>query len=290
MTIKIPSSTPLVGVGLRHPHIADALNAPAPLDFVEVHSENFFASGGALLEIIDELKHAYAISLHSTAMGLGSAQGIPKHYIDKLTLLSERVDPILISDHAAFSWGQAAGLPVHGGDLLPLSYNQATLDVMSAHVERIQQQLGRQLLVENLSAYLTLPGSTMTENAFLVALHQRTGCGLLVDLNNILINARNAGVDDVLKTSQIWLDTLPRGAVGEIHLAGYSEPLIGEFAVDDHAHPVSETGWTLYQYALQRFGAIPTLIEWDNNLPSWQELVEQAQRARHVANEVLNHE
>ncbi len=283
------SKVPPIGVGLRHPHIADALNTPAPIDFVEVHSENFFAQGGALQHLMSGISETYAVSLHSTAMGLGSTQPIPDNYLNQLSALTERVNPVLMSDHAAFAWGSVGGQPVHGGDLLPLVYNDENLQVLANHVDQIQQRIGRQLLVENLSAYLSLPGSTMSEQEFLVALTDATGCKILLDLNNILINARNEQSENALQVGRDYIDVIPADRVGEIHLAGFSEPAPGRLAVDDHAHPVSSDGWSLYIAALRRFGAVPTLIEWDNQLPSWQVLVEQAMTARSIAQETLRY-
>ena len=276
-----------VGVGLRHQHIAEALNTPAAIDFVEVHSENFFAKGGALHHLIQDIAETYPVSLHSTAMGLGSAIGIPDSYLHQLNHLANVVNPFMMSDHAAFAWGEVSGLPVHGGDLLPLVYNQQNLMVMIQHVDQIQQKLGRQILVENLSAYLDLPNSTMSEQEFLIELRNVTGCGLLIDLNNILVNAYNDGATDILKTGREWLDIIPRDSVGEIHLAGFTTPSDQALAIDDHSQPVSHLGWGLYIHAIRRFGPVPTLIEWDNQLPNWSVLVDQAIQARSLAQEVL---
>lgn len=279
-----------VGVGLRHQHIAEALNTPAAIDFVEVHSENFFAQGGALHHLIQDIAEAYPVSLHSTAMGLGSAAGIPDSYLHQLNHLADRVNPFMMSDHAAFAWGEVSGLPVHGGDLLPLVYNQQNLLVMTQHVDQIQQKLGRQILVENLSAYLHLPNSTMSEQEFLIELRNATGCGLLIDLNNILVNAHNNGTTDPLRAGREWLDIIPGDSVGEIHLAGFTPPKEQELAIDDHSQPVSHLGWGLYIHAIRRFGAVPTLIEWDNQLPDWFVLVDQAIQARSLAQEVLGYD
>jgi len=288
MQANSQSSKPMIGVGLRHAHFADALSASATVDFVEVHSENFFAEGGALKQILLDIADQYPVSLHSTAMGLGSSASIPSPYLEKLNALTQLVDPFLISDHAAFAWGNIDSQPVHGGDLLPPVYNELNLCLMVQNVDRIQQMLGRQILVENLSAYIALPGATMTEPEFLSQLTESTGCGLLLDLNNILVNAFNQQVThqqatDSLQFASKWLDAIPDAAVGEIHLAGYTPVDEGDIAVDDHAQPVSQLGWQLYEHALRRFGHRPTLIEWDNNLPSWQVLVDEANKARDLA-------
>jgi len=280
----------MIGVGLRNSHIEDALSCPAPIDFVEVHAENYFAEGGALHRIIGDIAEAYPVSLHATALGLGSATAIPQHYLHKLSALTQLVKPLLISDHAAFSWGEIAGETVHGGDLLPLIYNRDSLAIMIERVDQVQQLLGRQILVENLSMYLRFPGSTMSEPEFLAELAKTTGCGLLIDLNNILVNAFNDLAINSLEAGIEWLKLIPKEHVGEIHLAGFSLPRPGQLAVDDHAQPVSEDGWLLYAHAVREFGSIPTLIEWDNQLPDWNTLVKQAQRARDIAQQVLRDE
>ncbi|MBN7819812.1 DUF692 domain-containing protein [Bowmanella yangjiangensis] len=286
---KLPAQQPLIGVGLRHPHLKEALDTPSQLDFVEVHSENYFAQGGPLHAQLEHIAHHYPLSLHSTAMGVGSATPMHDDYLNKLSHLIELTNPILVSDHAAFCWGSINGAPVHSGDLLPLVYNQENLQIMVRNLDRIQQQLGRAVHIENLSTYLTLPGSTMTELEFLLCLHERTQCGLLVDLNNILVNAFNAKDESPLETGIHWIKSIPHNVIKEIHLAGFSSPILGNMAVDDHACAVSETCWSLYAATIAHHGAIPTLIEWDNALPEWQVLVNQAMHARTIAYEVLNH-
>lgn len=294
MRAKSSPNKVIIGVGLRHAHFSEALAKSAAVDFVEVHSENFFADGGALHQILKDISQMYSISLHSTAMGLASNSGIPEHYLAKLEVLINMINPFLISDHASFAWGNIMDKPVHAGDLLPFVYNQNSLEVMTRHVDQIQQRFGKRLLVENLSAYITLPGSTMSEKEFLIALSERTNCGLLVDLNNILINEHNIQreVEDksfVLEKAKLWLDGFSKNSIGEFHLAGFSKPSKNGIAVDDHSQPVSEECWTLYKHALTEFGAIPTLIEWDNQLPTWETLIAQADKARNIANEVLSH-
>ncbi|WP_210395144.1 DUF692 domain-containing protein [Motiliproteus sediminis] len=278
----------MIGVGLRHAHYGDVLADRAAIDFIEVHSENFFGRGGAARAILSEVAEQYPISLHSTAMGLGSDSAIPEAYLMALQGLVEMVSPILVSDHAAFTWSQLNGLPVHAGDLLPLAYNEETLERISRNIARCQHTLDRRLLLENVSAYLTPANSSLSETAFLTAVADESGCGLLVDLNNIVVNARNAGSSDVEGDARAWLDQIAPHHVGELHLAGYSEVSEGEIAIDDHARPVSDVVWSLYAHALRRFGAVPTLIEWDNDLPDWQVLLSEADKARQIAHKVLN--
>ncbi len=278
----------LIGVGLRHQHFTEALTTPSNIDFVEVHSENFFAQGGATQSVLAQASEKYAISLHSTAMGLGSAKGVPSTYLQKLKQLASTCNPILMSDHACFSWSQLNGQQVHAGDLLPLAYSEQTLMVLAHNIDRVQQSLGRSLLVENLSAYIQYSYACMPETEFLVRLAEFTGCKLLVDLNNIIVTANNSNAAQSLDYAQQWLAEIPTDMVGEIHLAGFSEVKPGELIIDDHSQAVSSQGWQLYRSALERFGKVPTLVEWDNNLPSWQTLVAEADKARAIAEQVFS--
>jgi len=284
---KNSKSAVLIGVGLRHQHFSDALTTPSTIDFVEVHSENFFAQGGATQSVLAQASEKHAISLHSTAMGLGSAQGVPRHYLQKLKGLASICNPILMSDHACFSWSQLNGQQVHAGDLLPLAYSEGTLKVLAHNIDRVQQSLGRSLLVENLSAYIQYSHNFMPETEFLVRLAELTGCKLLVDLNNIIVTANNINSAQPLDYAQQWLADIPTTLVGEIHLAGFTKVNEGELIIDDHSQAVSCQGWRLYRKALERFGKVPTLVEWDNNLPSWQTLVAEAGKARSIAEDVF---
>jgi uncharacterized protein (UPF0276 family) len=282
---KPDSSNPfMVGVGLRHSHYKDALLGAPSIDFVEVHAENFFAKGGIIPELLSDISQKYPVSLHSTAMGLGSAAGINREYLLRLMRLSQQINPILISDHACFTWSTFNGNKLNVGDLLPIEFTQNSLDVMAENVDRVQQLLGRRILVENLSAYIEFDYSEMSETDFLTELTQKTGCGLLVDLNNLLVNAHNFSQEDVTNTAQEWLNNIPLDSVGEIHLAGYTPAKEGELIIDDHSQPVSDECWELYRHALQRIGPVVTLIEWDNALPSWDTLLDQAELARLIIN------
>lgn len=287
-----------IGVGLRHPHYADVLapssniqtNDSMKVDFVEVHSENFFARGGASRAFIQEVAEKYPVSLHSTALGLGSKASIVGGYLESLNELAQVVNPFLMSDHAAFSWSELEGKSVHAGDLLPIAFNEKNLKNMANNIDAVQQLTGQRLLIENLSAYLQPKNSTLSETEFLVALTELTQCGLLIDLNNLVVNANNFSDASASDYAQSWLQQIPKNVVGEIHLAGFTPVTAGELAIDDHSQPISNIGWQLYQHALQRFGAVPTLIEWDNNLPSWQELLTEAHKARVIAESVIDHE
>ncbi len=277
----------IVGVGLRHPHFADILTQPKQVDFIEVHSENFFGQGGAALSVLSQVREKYPVSLHSTSMGLGSIESIPVQYLERLKVLSNKIDPFLMSEHACFTWGQQQGQVIHSGDLLPIAHTQQTLAMMCEQVEKVQDYLGRQLIIENVSAYVKFDESYLSEAEFLSQLYQRTGAKILLDINNIAVNSLNFEAGDIQKSVADYINLLPKSSVAQIHLAGCSKPSKGEMTIDDHACPVSDDVWLGYQQALQRFGGLPTLIEWDNNLPDWSVLVAEADKARVIANAVF---
>jgi uncharacterized protein (UPF0276 family) len=278
------SSVPCVGIGWRHPHYAQLLQTRPALDFLEVHSENFFGAGGAALALLQQARALYPVSLHGVGLALGSVAGVDPWHLEQLAGLAERIEPLLVSDHACFARGAVNGLEVHAGDLLPIPFNQASLELFCRHVQQVQERLRRPLLVENLSAYLTPAGSDRSETDFLGELVQRTGCGLLVDVNNIYVNALNAriagGPDaaDPLRACEHWLDQLPAAAVGEIHLAGHC--VMDGIVIDDHGSRLAEEVWQLYAHAIARFGARPSLIEWDTAIPPLAVLLGEAERAR----------
>jgi uncharacterized protein (UPF0276 family) len=275
------------GIGLRQPHYAELLaSAPVPaLGFVEVHSENFFADGGAALGVLDAARARWPLSLHGVGLGLGSATGIDAWHLDRLARLVERSDPVRISDHACFA---RAALPghaavVHGSDLLPLAFTDAALDLLVANVQGVQERLQRPIGVENLSAYLHWADDSMPEPDFFNALTRRSGCWLLLDLNNLIVNALNEHLVDeaaALRAGCAWVDAIDAASVGEIHLAGYhSTGDTDDIVIDDHGSRVQPPVWALFQHALRRLGPRPTLIEWDSNLPSPEVLLAEAAQA-----------
>lgn len=285
------ATTIRIGVGLRHVHYQNALYGASNIDFVEVHAENFFAPGGQARQILKSVSERYPISLHATSMGLGSAAGINPMYLSQLQQLTDFIQPWLISDHASFSWvpsnqNGTANTFIHSGDLLPLEFNQQGLNTLIENVDCVQQLLGRSILIENISSYISTDFNTMSEPEFLVALVERSHCALLVDLNNLLVNAHNNASKEPLHEAKQWLKAIPKNMVGEIHLAGYSKPGSQAFLIDDHAAEVSDECWQLYRFAIERFGPTPTIIEWDNNLPSWKKLTSQAAIARAISNTV----
>jgi len=272
------------GIGWRHAHYAELLESLPELDFIEVHSENFFAEGGAALAVLEQARQHYPVSLHGVGLALGSACGIDTWHLDQLARLVERIEPARVSDHACFARATVAGFELHAADLLPLAFNNASLDVMCANVQRVQDRLKRPLLVENLSAYLHFNSSDREETTFLRELVQRTGCGLLVDVNNIYVNALNArlagGTDDPLAACLAWIEQIPCGCVGELHLAGHCDS--GDIVIDDHGSRVCTDVWQIYRHAQQRFGGVPALVEWDTGIPPLAVLLEEATCARNI--------
>jgi uncharacterized protein (UPF0276 family) len=281
-----------VGIGWRHLHYGELLERCPPLDFIEVHSENFFADGGAALAVLQQGRAQYPVSLHGVGLSLGSAAGLDPWHLDQLAQLVERVDPVRVSDHASFARGSWQDQTIHAADLLPIPFSTQALEVLCANVQQVQDRLQRPILVENLSAYLqwrpSEPGTDWREPDFLNALAQRTGCSLLVDVNNIYVNACNAALrgecSDTRASCVQWLDAIVATHVGEIHLAGHShvQDDDSEIFVDDHGSRVCTPVWELYRHAVERFGPVPTLIEWDTNLPSLDVLLDEAARARNV--------
>ena len=275
-----PADMALTGIGLRQPHYQAVLEDRPALGFVEVHSENFFADGGAALGVLDAARERYDVSLHGVGLALGSAAGLDAWHLDRLARLAGRVQPVRISDHACFARASVDGPVLHANDLLPIAFTPASLEIIVRNVTKAQERLQRTLLVENLSAYLSFedPGQ-MGEAAFLAALCQRSGCGLLLDVNNLMVNALNARAADPMATCRDFVDALPVGIVGEIHLAGYCENTDFGLAIDDHGSRVRDAVWSVYAHALRRFGPVPTLVEWDTNLPSLDVLLGEARTA-----------
>jgi uncharacterized protein (UPF0276 family) len=272
------------GIGLRQPHGAHLLAAPPALAFVEVHAENYFADGGAALGVLDAARGHWPVSLHGVGLALGSAAGVDAAHLDQLAALVQRIQPVRVSDHAAFARAprRNGGPVVHGNDLLPLAFTSAALDILVANVQRVQDRLRRPILVENLSAYLHWADDAMTEPAFFNALAQRSGCGLLLDVNNIVVNLLNEHGDEALAVTAAcaWVDAIEPGIVGELHLAGYDDS--GDLVIDDHGSRVHAPVWQVFRHAVQRLGPRPTLIEWDTALPELAVLLDEAAMAERV--------
>jgi uncharacterized protein (UPF0276 family) len=275
-----PAASPCIaGIGLRHPHYVQVVEERPAVGFVEVHSENFYADGGAALAVLEAAREHYPVSLHGVGLALGSAVGVDAWHLDRLERLVQRTDPVRVSDHACFARAPArpGGPVLHASDLLPIAHNDASLAILADNVSRVQDRLRRPLLVENLSAYLSHRDSTLAEAEFLALLCRRSGCGLLLDVNNLMVNALNDRVPDPLAHGRAFVDALPLGIVGEIHLAGYCDT--PDLVIDDHGSLVRPGVWALYEHALQRFGEVPTLIEWDTDVPPLAVLLAEAQQA-----------
>jgi uncharacterized protein len=294
----------MVGLGWRHPHYAQVLAQRPHLAFLEVHSENFFAAGGAVAEVLQRGREAYPISLHGVGLSLGSATGVDPWHLDQLAQLVARIDPVRVSDHASFARGPLAGTGlVHAADLLPVPWTHEALQVMCANVQQVQDRLKRPIALENLSAYVQWPEGDWSEPDFLTQLARRTGSQLLVDVNNLMVNALNAhgaptpedvAVQPALQATlqadcTRWLDALGADvAVAELHVAGHVHA--GDIVIDDHGSRTSEAVWAVYQHAIGRWGAVPTLVEWDTDVPPLEVLLAEVHRARQLQRQsVKNH-
>ncbi len=263
----------MAGIGLRAPHYEELLRRAPALDFVEVHSENFFAAGGAAPSWLESFRAAYSLSLHGVGLSLGSADPLDERHLARLHALVRRFEPMLVSEHLCWSsYGRR-----HANDLLPLPYTEESLAHVCARVERVQDHLGRSILVENVSSYLQLPGSAIPEWEFVAEVARRSGCGVLLDVNNIWVSAQNHAFDPYR-----YLDGIEAGSVGEIHLAGHEAQPDG-LLVDTHGSVVAEPVWALYEAAVARFGPRPALVEWDTDIPALDVLLAQARRADLIA-------
>jgi uncharacterized protein len=259
------------GIGLRSLHVAEVLATRPAIDWLEVHAENYMG-GGPAVRALERVRREYPVSIHGVGLSLGSADGLDAVHLERLAGLVERLQPALVSEH--LSWSVTGGAYLN--HLLPLPYTEETLAVVSEHVERVQERLGRRLLVENPSRYLRFAESPMPEAEFLNALVRRTGCGLLCDVNNVYVSCQNLGGD-----AAAYLDAIEPAAVAEIHLAGHAVNDADGRAIliDDHGSRVAEAVWRLHARALARFGAVPTLVEWDTDVPPLAILLEEAAKA-----------
>jgi uncharacterized protein len=292
----------VVGIGWRHPHYQELLAQRPGVDFLEVHSENFFAQGGAALAVLTEGRAHYPISLHGVGLSLGSAMGLDDWHLEQLASLVNRIEPVRVSDHACFARAFFDGQVAHASDLLPIPFSRESLDVLCANVQRVQDRLKRPFMVENLSAYLrwhtpelargddTL-SATQAETEFLSELARRTGCNLLVDVNNIYVNALNQRLTaaQAIDQCRAWLDGIAPQSVAEIHLAGHCHvnDAHGDIVIDDHGSPVCDGVWAVYQHAIARFGAVPTLVEWDTDVPALDVLLGEVTTARRAMRQAL---
>jgi len=263
------------GIGLRAPHMARVLDERPPIPWFEVHSENLFAAGGSLHEAMRQIRVDYPLSLHGVGLSLGSADALDTAHLARLKALVGRYQPALVSEHLC--WGAVRGR--HSNDLLPLPFTEEALTLLVSRIGQVQDALGREILVENISTYLRFRHGDYPEWAFVAEAVRRSGCGLLCDVNNIYVNSVNHGFDP-----HTYLHALPRDAVREIHLAGFTckDELPVPLLIDTHSRPVSDAVWALYEEAIARFGPVPTLIEWDQDIPALEVLMAEARCAEEV--------
>lgn len=254
-----------VGIGLRAPHYAALLERRPRLAFVEVHSENFFAEGGACLAWLARFRDLYPLSFHGVGLSLGSADPIDEAHLSRLAERVARFEPVLVSEH--LSWSSVAGR--HANELLPLPYTHEAVELLASRIAQVQDRLKRRIAVENVTAYLRFGDADMTEGAFVAEVVRRSGCALLLDVNNVYVNAANHGFD-----ARAFLDAIDPGTVAEIHLAGHER--VGNRLVDTHAARISPAVWDLFDETVQRMGAKPTLIEWDAAIPALDVLLGEA--------------
>lgn len=264
------------GIGLRAKHYEDILREPPRVDWFEAISENYMDSAGRPLHVLETVRRRYPVALHGVSLSIGTTDPLDPAYLARLRALIHHVDPAIVSDHLC--WTGVDGEQLH--DLLPLPWTEEALEHLVARVAQVQDALGRRVLLENVSSYLTYAHSTMSEWEFLAALAERSGCGILLDLNNVYVNAYNHGFD-----ASTFLAGLPPAAIGQFHLAGHTDR--DGFLFDTHSRPVIDDVWALYRDALRRFGPVTTLIEWDEDIPPLPRLVQEADTARAIMADVL---
>lgn len=269
----VPAPVPVrAGIGLRAPHHREVLERPPDVGWFEAHSENYFADGGGSVATLERVRERWPVALHGVGLALGSSGSLDREHLGRLARLVARIDPWAVSEHVC--WGHAGGR--HTNDLLPMPRTHESLRHLAARVGELQDALGRQVLLENVSSYLEFADAEYTEAGFLAALVAESGCALLLDVNNVYVNARNHGFDP-----EAYFAGLPAQAVREFHLAGHAVTRIGdeEIRIDTHDRRICDEVWTLYASAKRRFGPAPTLIEWDAALPPLDTLVAEAHRA-----------
>ena len=261
------------GVGYKPQHFSDLQRDPGPVEWIEIHAENYMGDGGRPLAQLRALTDRFALSVHGVGLSIGGETPLDRDHLNRLKTLCDWAQPASFSEHLAWSTHGAEFL----NDLLPLPYTGATLTRVASHIAQVQDTLGRQMLLENPSSYLAFAESTLSETEFLAELVRKTGCGLLLDVNNVFISATNLGL-----SAQSYIDAYPLAHVGEIHVGGHDEdtddagaPLL----IDSHGKPVVDPVWALLEYTLARTGPKPVLVEWDNDVPDWPVLQAEAQRA-----------
>lgn len=282
-TPSIETAQPRAGIGLRGPHMAEIAETGPRVGFLEVHTENFMGAGGPPRRMLDTLRRDYPVSMHGVGLSLGSADGLDPEHLERTRATIAAYDPALVSEHLAWCSSQGAYL----NDLLPVPYTEETLALLADHVHQVQDAYRQPILVENPSLYMQFADEAMSEPAFMKDLARRTGCGILLDVNNVYVSAMNLGRDPAR-----YLDELAGAPVGEIHLAGHHVRRLDDghiLRIDDHGSPVPAAVWQLYGQALDLFGAVPTLIEWDSQLPPLADLLAEAEHASALVQEAAAH-
>jgi uncharacterized protein len=271
----MPALPATVGLGFKPEHFRDIAAAPGAVGFYEVHAENYLGAGGAPHAMLARIRADHALSIHGVGLSIGGAGGLDREHLARLRALVERHDPASFSEHLAWSGHGRAWL----NDLLPLPYTAETLATVCAHVDQVQQALGRRMLLENPATYVTFAASSWSETEFLAEIVRRTGCGLLLDINNVFVSATNHRFDP-----RAYLAAFPLAAVGQIHLAGHEVEALpsGPLLIDTHGHPVADPVWALYAEVIARTGPLPSLIEWDTDVPPFATLLAEARRAQAI--------
>lgn len=257
------------GLGLRKEHYCDFLETSVPVDFVEVISENFMVEGGQPRHILRQVRERHPVALHGVSMSIGTDEGLDPVYLQRLKALVDEIEPLFVSDH--LSWSRSGGFNSH--DLLPVPYTDEALDRVCANIDHAQEVLGRTLLLENPSSYLAFEGASMSEWEFIAAMARRTGCELLLDINNVFVSAANHGFDALA-----FLDGIPAERVRQVHLAGHSQGR--DLLIDSHDSAVCDGVWALYAQAIARLGPVATMIERDDAIPPLAELLQELSKAR----------
>jgi uncharacterized protein (UPF0276 family) len=265
------------GVGLRTQHYATVLDEQPRVDWFECISENFMVQGGNPRRVLRQVRERYPVVLHGVSLSIGSVDPLDPKYLEELAAVARETEPAWVSDHLC--WSSVGGNFSH--DLLPLPYTEEALAHVASRVAQVQDKLKRQILIENVSSYVTFTQSTLTEWQFLAELCERADCGLLLDVNNVFVSAFNHGFD-----ARDFIDGIPVGRVGQIHLAGHSD--YGTHLLDTHDHSVCDGVWALYRRAVERFGRVSTLVEWDDHIPPFAEVLAESRKAAEIEREVLD--
>ena len=267
------------GVGLRRPHYGHVLEQHPSMDWFEVISENFMVEGGRALEVLEGVRSHYPVVIHGVSLSIGSADPLNRAYLETLRAATRRFEPAWVSDHLC--WTGVGGRNLH--DLLPLPYTEETVSHVAGRIRQVQEILERTILIENVSSYMAFRSSRLEEWEFLTAVAEEADCGILLDINNIFVSAFNHRFDPLH-----YIDAVPVDRVVQFHLAGHSDH--GSYLLDTHDHPIRAEVWALYEHAVRRFGRVPTLIEWDDNIPDFEVLAAAAAEARRRCDLALDSE